>query len=430
MIPGISFLGALADDGDLITASVLTALRTGSVTEVLQLPASRLTLTSAAPLLLVRPASASADVRAHARTWLDGRAGHHNANDPAEEALLHAVETAALVRPPVPQRATKVDSELAELYLWLCHHWIGITRSTADPRYLNAALKLLAVCLTAPVAATSLAVLVLSQALETIDTLPRPRPSRLSAGPPRTERLAQAVQPVRIAVLAGADSKGLPLFLDAARTSGIPVAGVVLHEDRWTGPAPDSVYASAWYPPPRRPTTARDIRPVQAYAPAVPSVRVEHRDWPAAAAALAGWNTDLLVLIGMDVVPATVLDAPCVGTINAHNGALPAYRGMDAVAWAVLAGDQPVCSVHAVTEDVDAGAVLAQQEVPTVSDDLRQAVKDAQISLLTGVCADFAATGSLLPGRQQHGAGRRFYRMHPALRRILNTTHNNAPGAP
>ncbi|MCX5402281.1 formyltransferase family protein [Streptomyces sp. NBC_00102] len=428
MIPGARSLGVAADDGDLITAGSLSALRAGFVRQAPPLLAGRLSLGLPAPVLVARPATASGNVRAQTRAWLSGRIGHHYASDPAEEALLHAVETSALVRPPVPKRVATVDAELAELYLWLCRHWIGITRATADPRYLNAALKLLAVCLTAPVPPTSLAVAVLSQALETLDTLPRPRPARLPAATPVAERPAPTARDGRIAVMAGADSKGLPLFLDAARTAGFSVAGVVLHQDRGGSPAPDSVYASAWYPSPRQAAVFPAGRAALVDAPAAPTVRVAHRDWPNAAAALTEWKTDLLVLIGMDVVPATVLDAPRTGTVNAHNGALPAYRGMDAVAWAVLAGDRPVCSVHTVTEAVDAGDVLAQREVPADSPDLRQAVKDAQISLLTEVCAGFARSGELPSGRRQHGTARRFYRMHPALRRLLDTTYS--PGAP
>ncbi|MFB8086913.1 formyltransferase family protein [Streptomyces sp. NPDC055992] len=413
-----------ANDGDLITASVLSALRAGFVKQVPSLRVGEIDLSAEVPVLIARPAAASAGVRGQARAWLSGRDGHHDASDPAEEAMLHAVETSALTKPPVPKRSARADAELVELYLGLCHHWIGITCTTGDPRYLNAALKLLAACLTAPVATTSLTVLVLSQALAALETLPRPRPPLLTARPPSAAlRHSGATRAVRIAVLAGAGSKGLPLFLNAASTAGFGLAGVALYKDG-SAPPQGSAYATAWYPQSRRST----VQPAPEATLAVPSVRVEHRDWPAVAAAVSGWGTDLLVLLGMGVVPALVLGAPRIGTVNAHNGALPAYRGMDAVAWALLTGDQPVCSVHMVTEAVDAGDVLAEREVPVGSADLRQAVKEVQIALLADVCRDFAATGVLPPGRPQVGVGRRFYRMHPALRRILNDAYT--PGAP
>lgn len=228
--------------------------------------------------------------------------------------------------------------------------------------------------------------------------------------------------------MAGAHSKGLPQFLAAAAACGIPLAGIVLHEKGPGTTPPSSAYASAWYPPPHAPAPLSAWPTAQ--APGVPQAHVAHRDWPAAATALTTWDCDLLVLLGMEVVPASLLAAPRTATINAHNGALPTYRGMDAVAWALLAGDDPMCSVHLVTETVDAGDVLSQAAVPAGSPNLRAAVKAAQISLLTDVCRHFHTTGALPPGRHQTGTARTFYRMHPALRRVLDQRHPPAPAPP
>lgn len=50
--------------------------------------------------------------------------------------------------------------------------------------------------------------------------------------------------------------------------------------------------------------------------------------------------------------------------LNIHPSLLPKYRGLDTHARAIAAGD-PVsgCSVHVVTEELDAGEVLGQAEV-------------------------------------------------------------------
>jgi folate-dependent phosphoribosylglycinamide formyltransferase PurN len=93
---------------------------------------------------------------------------------------------------------------------------------------------------------------------------------------------------------------------------------------------------------------------------------------------------------------------------------------MDAVAWAILAQDPIVCSVHHVTADVDAGNVLAARTVPTSTPDLRQGVKDAQLELLVDVCRHVAVTGTLPAGQPQTGCARSYYRMHPALRHLLD----------
>ncbi|WP_316521715.1 formyltransferase family protein [Kitasatospora brasiliensis] len=369
------------------------------------------------PLLIARPSLADNQARAAARGWIAARAGQRRVADPGDEALLHVVETSALGRPPVETVARAIDADLAELYLLLAGHWLTLAQGAADRRYLNAALKLLGVCLVAPLPATELAADTLARSLEALDTLtvhsPWPSGRPLPVVETATNAPATMLEP-RIAVLAGADSRGLPQFLDAARN--LPIAGVVLHDAGQRAEPPSSAYASAWYP------ASDSTRPRPVPEPStVPHQRAAHRDWLTIAAHLADWRTDLLVLIGMDVVPSTILAVPHLGTINAHNGALPGYRGMDAVAWAVLAGDPVVCSVHHVTEDVDAGHVLTAREVPTGVPGLRQSVKDTQLELLTDVCLHVAATGFLPAGQPQTGTPRRHYRMHPALRQRLDT---------
>ncbi|MFD0572506.1 formyltransferase family protein [Kitasatospora gansuensis] len=419
MITPETLTDAARTDGDTITVAALRHLRGQALQPAPVPPVSGATVTSRPPLLIARPTLADQQIRAAARTWLASRA-HHRANDPAEEALLHAVETSALARPPIADTASTVDADLADIYLTLARHWLELTKNSADPRYLNAALKLLSISLVAPVPATEQGAAALAAALEALDTTtvpPAPPGSSTrqhAYTAPAIPAPTGAVEP-RIAVLAGADSRGLPQFLAAAHS--LPITGVVLHDGGQRQEPPGSAYGAAWYPAPR----ATHPRLALAASP-LPHHRVAHRDWSAAAAHLADWGTDLLVLIGMDVIPPTVLAVPRLGTINAHNGALPTYRGMDAVAWAVLTGSPVVCSVHHVTEHVDAGHVLATSDVPSDAPDLRQAVKDTQLRLLADVCRHVATTGALPAGQPQAYPTRRYYRMHPALRRLLDVT--------
>ncbi len=56
--------------------------------------------------------------------------------------------------------------------------------------------------------------------------------------------------------------------------------------------------------------------------------------------------------------------------VNIHPSLLPAYKGLDTHARAIAAGDREAgCSVHVVTEELDAGSVLAQARVPILPDD-------------------------------------------------------------
>ncbi|MCU6452474.1 phosphoribosylglycinamide formyltransferase [Sphingomonas sp. A2-49] len=56
--------------------------------------------------------------------------------------------------------------------------------------------------------------------------------------------------------------------------------------------------------------------------------------------------------------------------VNIHPSLLPLYKGLDTHARAIHAGDRVAgCSVHVVTEELDAGALLGQAEVPVLPDD-------------------------------------------------------------
>jgi phosphoribosylglycinamide formyltransferase-1 len=113
---------------------------------------------------------------------------------------------------------------------------------------------------------------------------------------------------------------------------------------------------------------------------------------------------------------SAVLDEHCVGTIalagfmrilspwfvrewrgrivNIHPSLLPKYRGLDTHARAIAEGDQiSGCSVHVVTEDLDAGEVLGQSEVPIepgdTAESLEQRVLVAEHRLYPKVLSEF-----------------------------------------
>ena len=62
--------------------------------------------------------------------------------------------------------------------------------------------------------------------------------------------------------------------------------------------------------------------------------------------------------------------------LNIHPSLLPKYRGLDTHARAIAAGDAVSgCSVHLVTEELDAGEVLGQAEVEIRADDTVEALE-------------------------------------------------------
>jgi phosphoribosylglycinamide formyltransferase-1 len=80
--------------------------------------------------------------------------------------------------------------------------------------------------------------------------------------------------------------------------------------------------------------------------------------------------------------------------INIHPSLLPKYRGLDTHSRAIEAGDKVGgCSVHIVTEELDAGEVLGSAEVPIEPDDtpatLEQRVLTAEHQLYPRVLSEF-----------------------------------------
>ena len=80
--------------------------------------------------------------------------------------------------------------------------------------------------------------------------------------------------------------------------------------------------------------------------------------------------------------------------LNIHPSLLPKYRGLDTHARAIEAGDAVSgCSVHIVTEELDAGELLGQTEVPILNGDtpesLERRVLAAEHRLYPRVLSEF-----------------------------------------
>jgi phosphoribosylglycinamide formyltransferase 1 len=100
---------------------------------------------------------------------------------------------------------------------------------------------------------------------------------------------------------------------------------------------------------------------------------VAMRDW------LLERAVDLLVNAGYDrILTSGFIDAFENRMINIHPSLLPAFGGgMDAVAQALARGVKLTgCTVHLVTEEVDAGPILLQAAVPVLPGDTVETLHD------------------------------------------------------
>jgi len=393
------------------------------------------------------PATLAALRRLHAADDAESTAGAPrelggtpSAPTEADAILLHRIEASSLFRPPVREQVANLSPEVGAAWLALAARWVDLSRSNADLRFLNTACKLTGAVwlhhkraggpwhepgLTGQVAAVAR---LLDKAT---DRLRRRLANRIvlaeSAGiseealwPGRRGTADQA----RITVLASAGSRSAGRLVTAATTAGLPIQAVCWYTPLHTGPPESSNYSSAWYPPAAPgPTTSPEV------PSGVPTTTA--RSWDDVAAAIRAAEADVVLLVGMPVVPDHVLGAARLGVLNAHNGALPSCRGMDAVGWALLNNQPVVCSLHLARPVVDAGEVIAAHPVPIAPvDTLAARVKATQLQLLLAGAAHVTDTGALPDLTPQPAAGTQFYRLHPHLKRLLDASpyaYNDGP---
>ena len=100
------------------------------------------------------------------------------------------------------------------------------------------------------------------------------------------------------------------------------------------------------------------------------------------------YQVDLIVMAGwMRIVSKKFVEAYPGQIINLHPSLLPKYKGLHAVEQAMKAGEDTTgCTVHFVTEELDSGTIIKQQEVPILPGDtvetVTRAIQQAEHQLL------------------------------------------------
>ncbi|MFL6829228.1 MAG: phosphoribosylglycinamide formyltransferase [Sphingomicrobium sp.] len=119
-------------------------------------------------------------------------------------------------------------------------------------------------------------------------------------------------------------------------------------------------------------------------------------DWDRALGAiLEDHGVGTIALAGfMRILSGGLIDQWRGRIVNIHPSLLPKYRGLNTHARAIEAGDTlSGCSVHIVTEELDAGEVLGRAEVPIERDDspetLEQRVLAAEHALYPRILSEF-----------------------------------------
>ena len=128
----------------------------------------------------------------------------------------------------------------------------------------------------------------------------------------------------------------------------------------------------------------------------IPHIRVPHKDEDKMIELFKAWRVDLIILAGyMRVIKNP--DAFPAPMINIHPSLLPKYKGLNAIEQALDSGDSVTgCTVHYVTEELDGGTIIKQQEVPILPDDtlesLTKAIQRIEYGLLPSVINSWQST--------------------------------------
>jgi len=183
----------------------------------------------------------------------------------------------------------------------------------------------------------------------------------------------------RVAVLISGRGSNMAAIARACASGSLPAQVAVVIADRTDAPGL---------------ALARDLGLATAIVPfggAIGRQAAEH----SLAQVLDAHRVDLIVLAGFMRILSPWFVGEWQGRIvNIHPSLLPKYRGLDTHARAIEAGDLVSgCSVHVVTEELDAGEVLGQVEVPIEPGDtpatLEQRVLAAEHRLYPQVLGEF-----------------------------------------
>ena len=93
---------------------------------------------------------------------------------------------------------------------------------------------------------------------------------------------------------------------------------------------------------------------------------------------LERYEVDLVAIAGFGtILSAAFVEAFGARAVNTHPALLPAFKGWHAVRDSLEAGVKVTgCTVHLVTDEVDAGPILAQESVPVLDDDTEETLHE------------------------------------------------------
>ena len=108
---------------------------------------------------------------------------------------------------------------------------------------------------------------------------------------------------------------------------------------------------------------------------------------------------DIIVLGGSRILKENIINIPKIGTLNAHPGILPYYRGLDVIKWALYNNDKIGVTIHYVDSKIDSGPICLQEELNIKKGSSIHSIKDEAIKvsgrLMSKVVSEIINSGEI-----------------------------------
>jgi methionyl-tRNA formyltransferase len=127
---------------------------------------------------------------------------------------------------------------------------------------------------------------------------------------------------------------------------------------------------------------------------------------------MAALAPDLGVVFGTGPLKPHIFTVPGWGCVNVHRGIPQIHCGLDSDLWSILENrfDCIGVTLHLVEQDLDTGAILAQETTPIERDDeifhLRYKTTLQATRMMLALLTRFKAAGGPIPGEPQKTRGR------------------------
>ena len=131
----------------------------------------------------------------------------------------------------------------------------------------------------------------------------------------------------------------------------------------------------------------------------IPSCHIKSKDEDLIIKYFKALDIDYIVLAGwMRILSSKFIQAFQDKIINIHPSLLPKYKGLDSIQRALDNGDHVIgCTVHMVTEELDSGKILMQEEIGIHPhdniDSVTRAVHEAEHRILPEVLRNLNISG-------------------------------------